>query len=492
VSAPVVHTAQGRARGAVENGVAAFKGLPYAAPPFGALRFKAPVPAEPWKGVRDATGFGPTVPKAPYRLPFAGILEEPVIEGKDCLNLNVWAPQGGGEGLPVLVWIHGGAYRNGSGAISTYDGGAFARDGAVCVTLNYRLGIDGFLLLDDAPDNRGLLDVVAALAWIKENIAAFGGDPEQVTIFGQSAGAMAVTTLLAMPSAQGLFTRVIAQSGVGDRVMSHEDAEKVTTELARRLGVPANREGFGAVRIPRLYSAQFALTQDIPKTPMRWGRIGITMMPFAPVLDEASLPSDPLDAARSGVGADVELVLGSNTDEHRFFLVPPGLLDALDDSFVDAALQIYGGRPQHLRAAYEERYSTAGELFAAAATDFFFRLPDIRFADARGAGSAGTWMYEFAWRSPCYAGRLGACHYLEVPFVFDTLDTASAALVTGQEPPQQIADEMHRSWLTFAATGNPGWTRYTPERRAVMTFDLESGVVDDPRSEQRVAWPAQS
>ena len=220
--------------------------------------------------------------------------------------------------------------------------------------------------------------------------------------------------------------------------------------------MPPNREGFGAVRIAKLYAAQFDLTQDIPRAPMRWGRIGITMMPFAPVLDEDSLPQDPLDAVRSGVGADVELLLGSNTDEHRFFLVPPGLIDQLDDGFVDAALQIYGGRPQHLRAAYDERYSTAGELFAAAASDFFFRLPDIRLAEARGTAPPRTWMYEFAWRSPLYAGRLGACHYLEVPFVFDTLDTPSAALVTGAAPPQEIADEMHRRWLEFAADRRPG------------------------------------
>ena len=254
--------------------------------------------------------------------------------------------------------------------------------------------------------------------------------------------------------------------------MAHEDAAKVTQDLARRLGVPPNREGFGAVRIPKLYAAQFALTQDIPRAPMRWGRIGITMMPFAPVLDEDSLPLDPLDAVRSGVGADVELMLGSNTDEHRFFLVPPGLIDQLDDSFVNAALQIYGGQPRHLRAAYDERYSTAGELFAAAASDFFFRLPDIHLAEARGNGAARTWMYEFAWRSPLYAGRLGACHYLEVPFVFDTIGTPSAALVTGAAPPQEIADDMHRRWLEFAAAGDPGWPRYTPKRRAVMTFDL--------------------
>jgi para-nitrobenzyl esterase len=491
VSAPVVETAQGRARGTAENGVAVFKGLPYAAPPFGALRFKAPAPPEPWKGVRDATNFGPTVPKAPYRLPFSGILEEPVIEGEECLNLNVWTPEAAGGGLPVLVWIHGGAYRNGSGAVSLYDGSAFARDGAVVVTLNYRLGADGFLILDDAPANRGLLDLIAALQWIKANIAAFGGDPEKVTIFGQSAGAMAVTTLLAMPSAQGLFKRVIAQSGVGHRVMSTDDAAKVTSDLAKRLGAPPNREGFAAVPLDRLYAAQFALTQDIPKTPTRWGEIGITMMPFAPVVDDASLPQDPLDAVRSGVGAGVELLLGSNTDEHRFFLVPPGLLDVLDDRFVDAALRIYGGHPTRLREAYGERFSTPGELFAAAATDFFFRLPDVSFADARAAGAAGTWTYEFAWRSPLFSGRLGACHYLEVPFVFDTLDAPSAALVTGNAPPQAIADEMHRYWLAFAATGDPGWPRYTPERRAVMTFDLESDVVEDPRSEQRTAWLAQ-
>ncbi len=182
------------------------------------------------------------------------------------------------------------------------------------------------------------------------------------------------------------------------------------------------------------------------------------MMPFAPVLDEDSLPLDPLDAVRAGVGADVELLLGSNTDEHRFFLVPPGLIDQLDDGFVDAALADLRRAPASTCGRrYDERYSTAGELFAAAASDFFFRLPDIRLAEARGNGAARTWMYEFAWRSPLYAGRLGACHYLEVPFVFDTLDTPSAALVTGAAPPQQIADDMHRRWLEFAAAGDPGW-----------------------------------
>ena len=238
-------------------------------------------------------------------------------------------------------------------------------------------------MLDDAPANRGLLDVRGGARWVKENIAAFGGDPERVTIFGQSAGAMAVTTLLAMPSAQGLFKRVIAQSGVGHRVMAHEDAAKVTQDLARRLGCPANREGFGAVRIDKLYPAQFALTQDIPRTPMRWGGIGITMMPFAPVLDDDSLPLDPLDAVRSGVGADVELMLGSNTDEHRFFLVPPGPAGRARRPLRRRRAADLRRPPRPPAEAYDERYSTAGELFAAPASDFFFRLPDIHFAAAR-------------------------------------------------------------------------------------------------------------
>ena len=484
---PVVKTAQGSVRGSARDGVACFKGIPYAAAPHGKLRLKAPAPANPWKGVRDATKFGPTVPKAPYRLPYAGILEEPVIKGKDCLNLNVWAPEGGGKGLPVLVWIHGGAYRNGSGAIAMYDGSAFARDGAVCVTLNYRLGVDGLLALDDAPAKRGLLDLVAALEWIQENIAAFGGDPGKVTIFGQSAGAMAVTTLMAMPPARGLFQRVIAQSGVGHRTVSRDDAARVTKELAKRLGVAPTREGFSAVPFDTLYATQFKLTQDIPKTAIRWGEIGITMMPFAPVLDDDSLPVEPFEAMQAGAAADVDLMLGSNTDEHRFFLVPPGLMDELDDYFVNAALRIYGAQPRRLREAYEGRFGNAGELFAAAATDFFFRLPDVRLAEAR---DARTWMYEFAWRSPQYAGRLQACHYLEVPFVFDTLGATGCAAVTGDAPPQPLADEMHAHWLRFAATGDPGWPAYTPERRAVMTFDLESGVVDDPRPEERAAWAA--
>ena len=248
---PMVVLAQGRLLGSENDGILSFKGIPYAAAPFGGNRFAAPGAAPSWDGVRDAVEYGPTAPKPPYPSPIDRLLADPVIAGEDCLNLNVWTPAVDADRRPVLVWIHGGAFVNGSGAVSVYDGSTFARDGVVCVTVNYRLGVDGFLVIDGAPANRGLLDLVAALRWVRENIAAFGGDPDAVTIAGQSAGAMSVTTLLSMPAAAGLFRRAIAQSGAGHHVLPAATAAKVTTALADRLGVEPTVEGFAAVPVRR-------------------------------------------------------------------------------------------------------------------------------------------------------------------------------------------------------------------------------------------------
>src|SRR6266487_4405745 len=223
-----VRTQQGIVRGRMDEGVATFKGIPYAAPPFGSNRFQPPRPAERWDGVREAFKYGATVAKPPYFPPFDVLLPEPAIAGEDCLNLNIWTPDPGKAGLPVMVWIHGGAFANGTGAIPTYDGSRFARDGVVCVTINYRLGVDGFLFLGQGSANLGLLDQVAALTWVQENIAAFGGDPNNVTIFGQSAGGMSVGTLLSMPRAAGLFGRAIAQSGAGHHVISSATARRIS------------------------------------------------------------------------------------------------------------------------------------------------------------------------------------------------------------------------------------------------------------------------
>ena len=253
----VVTTGSGQVRGSVADGVTTFKGIPYAAPPFGANRFREPQPVEPWSGVRDALTYGPTPPHvAISRARWTTLLPDPIIPGEDCLNLNIWSPDLGSVGLPVMIWIPGGAFVHGSNAVSWYDGRHFARDGVVCVTINYRLGADGFLYLGDGIANLGLLDQIAALNWVQENIAAFGGDPNNVTIFGQSAGAMSVATLLAMPRAEGLFRRAIAQSGAGHHVLSAMTARRVGRYLAEKLGVEATREAIAAVPIDRLLQGQ--------------------------------------------------------------------------------------------------------------------------------------------------------------------------------------------------------------------------------------------
>jgi len=243
----VVRTRQGAVRGATVDGIAVFKGIPYAAPPFGARRFQPPQPVVAWDGVRDALTYGATVTKPPYFPPFDVLLPEPAIPGEDSLNLNIWTPDPGRTNLPVLVWIHGGAFANGTGALPTYDGSRFARDGVVCVTINYRLGVDGFLFLGQGNANLGLLDQVAALAWVQENIAAFGGDPHNVTVAGQSAGGMSIDALLSMPRARGLFRRAIPQSGAGHHAISAASAQMIGRYLAEKLGVEPTLEAIATV-----------------------------------------------------------------------------------------------------------------------------------------------------------------------------------------------------------------------------------------------------
>jgi para-nitrobenzyl esterase len=333
-------TRQGTVAGVQANGLHVFKGIPYAAAPFGPRRLRPPELPPSWDGVRDCTQFGPTVPKAPYPPPFDGLLPEPAIPGEDCLNLNIWTPDPGAAGLPVLVWIHGGAFMNGSGAVPQYDGSAFARDGVVCVTINYRLGADGFLFLDDGVANTGMLDQVAALQWVQDNIASFGGDPALVTVAGESAGAMSVTTLLSMPRAAGLFRRVIAQSGAGQHVLTPGTAARVGGYLAEKLGVAATREAIAAAPLDRLLSAQGALrleAQTPPPDPARWGEITTNAMIFEPVVDGDVLPAVPLDGIRAGTGRDVEVMIGTNRDEQRLFLVPTGVVSFIDDNILQLA-----------------------------------------------------------------------------------------------------------------------------------------------------------
>ena len=484
----VVSTRQGKVRGRTSEGVASFKGIPYAAPPFGANRFQPPRPVEAWDGVRDALAYGPTVLKPPYFPPFDVLLPEPAIPGEDSLNLNIWAPDPARHGLPVMVWIHGGAFANGSGAISVYDGTHFARDGVVCVTINYRLGVDGFLALDDGIVNLGLLDQVAALEWVQENIAAFGGDPGNVTIFGESAGGMSVGTLLSMPRAEGLFHRAIAQSGAGHHAISLQTAKRVGFYLAEKLGIEPTREAFAAVPFDSLLQAQIAISADVfnRPDPALWGEVSGNQMPFEPVIDGDILPALPIQR----INTNVDVLIGTNTDEERLFMVPNGNIDLVTQEALTATIAAYGLPVEKTLAVYRSSRpdATPGDLLEAIITDWFFRIPAIRLAEAHTAGPGATYMYEFAWRSPQFAGRLGACHSLEIAFAFDNLDDQENEPLMGTDAPRQLADTMHRAWVNFAASGEPGWPQYDLRRRATMRFDTTSEVVDDPGSAERELW----
>ncbi|MFC4015357.1 carboxylesterase/lipase family protein [Nonomuraea purpurea] len=482
-SAPEVQVADGRLRGRMDQGVAAFLGIPYAAPPFGARRMRPPEPPIRWEGERSATDYGPTCPKGNGD----PLFPEVVIPGEECLNLNVWTPDPGGAGLPVLVWIHGGMFTKGSGSVAGYRGTSFARDGVVCVTINYRLGAEGFVYLGDGTANLGLLDQIAALEWVQDNIAAFGGDPGKVTVAGQSAGAMSVSTLLAMPRARGLFRQAVTQSGASAQTLTAEAAAGVASRLAESLGVAPTREGFGEVPAGRLARAASALVEEdqIGPDPATWARL-----PFAPVVDGDTLPDHPLDALRSGAGSGVRLLTGWNRDDTRIGLVPTGMIDIIDERMLSSVVGALGGPDGTV-----ERYRAArpgasdGDLLAAVTTDCFIRVPAIRVAEARlEAGEADTWMYRFDHESPSFAGRLGAAHAVELPYVFDLLDDASSRPLIGDEPSRVVADTAHSAWVRFVAGGHPGWPRYTLADRSTALIDEGITVVDDPDGAEREMW----
>ncbi|WP_435285663.1 carboxylesterase/lipase family protein, partial [Streptomyces bacillaris] len=480
-------TAQGTVRGAVERGVAVFRGIPYAAAPVGARRFRGPEPPEPWEGVREALAFGPTAPKRPYAPPLDRLLPDPEVPGDEWLNLNVWTPSTDAAGLPVLVWIHGGSLLHGSSAVPVYDGWAFARDGVVLVSVNYRLGIEGFGLFPDAPANRGLLDQLAALEWVRENIAAFGGDPDRVTVAGESAGAVSVAALLATDRAAGLFRRAVLQSGA-PAALAPEAARGTTALIAKRLGVPATAAALAAVEPEALLAAQTGVTSG--GNPLT-GRNS-----FQLVVDGELLDRDPAEALRTGAASGVDLLMGTNTEEYRLWFVPSGLTERIGRLKLRLALLKFGVPNATARIYRANRPdATPGELLGALATDLLLRAPLNRLADARVGAEGATYVYEFGWPTPVQ--RLGACHALELGFVFDTLAHPDTRALTGPDAPQELADAMHRAWVDFATTGDPGWPSWDA-RRPVRFFGAEGtesadgtdgpAVVLAPRDDELRSW----
>ena len=479
-----VDTLAGRVRGrwradAAGNRSAAFLGIPFAEPPVGELRFAAPVPHRPWEGVRDALEYGATPQRGPDD--DTTLIPEPSVPGESTLNVNVFTPApatepGTGTALPVLVYIHGGGYVSGSPASPWYDGAAFNRDGVVTVSVSYRLGFDGFGWIADAPLNRGVLDWILALEWVRDNIAAFGGDPARVTIAGQSAGGGAVLTLLGTPRAQPLFDAVYCISGVSTDV-TRDRAEEFARRLAGRAGVEPTRAGFGSLDERRVLELQRELAAGDGGSPLdglrRFVDDGLTL---APVTDGELLPTGTLDAIRSGVGADKRLVFGATDDEFSMILDgAKGKLRFVPASFLLGRLGLRGRtRSAYLAANRDVRRRGTAAVAGRYLTDRLFRTLAVRVASARG--SAPTWLYRFSWVSPT---RGFALHCLDVPFFFDCLGAERVAVIAGDAPPQALADEVHAGSVRFIATGDPGWPRYTDAARATRVYDTPSSVADD-------------
>jgi para-nitrobenzyl esterase len=492
----------GHVQGAEQDGVHAFRGIPYAAPVGGANRFRPPQPVAPWDGVRDATVNGLVQPQTPMPPPFGFDLPP---AGDDSLNLNVWTPNPSVAGLPVLVWIHGGAFYAGSGIEPTYDGASFARNGVVCVTINYRLGAQGFLHLADHfpqfPDsgNLGILDQVAALRWVQANIAAFGGDPARVTIAGESAGAMSVGTLLATPAAEGLFGQAVLQSGAGHNGLPADLASRISALLLAKLGVAAGDvDALAAVTQEQLLDAQTALTAEAMAGTVDLAEDGsASAMPFQPTYGTAVLPVRPIDAIRSGASAHVSVLTGTTKEESLVFVVAMAAMYD-EERVATQVAAAFGSADKGAAALQHYQQLKTGEpphvALAALETDRMFRVPAVRLADAHVAHNPNVWMYRFDWPTPVFGGMLGACHAVELPFVFNTLESPLAAMFLGGEAPQAVADAVHAAWVSFVSTGNPGhdglpeWGRYEPSARTTMVFDVAPSTVDQPGATELPLW----
>ena len=464
----------GAIRGRVDGSVMRFFGIPYAAPP---ERFELPRPPLSWEGVRDMDDPGPA---APHRIkPFPMVDPAPLVgpgsDGSDgdYLRLNVWAPKDAAA-APVMVFIHGGGFVGGCKDASVHDGSAFAASGIVCVAINYRMGIDGFLPVPGAPTNLGLRDMIFALEWVQRNIAAFGGDPATVTVFGESAGAMAIADLVTSPLAKGLFARAIIQSGHGAMVREIEVAQRLVKKLAKILRVSPDADGFRTV-------SHAAGMDAIEKVGKPWavdlrgedGRepvYGISR--FIPVYGDDVLPEKPVDALRKGAGREVEVVIGTNAEEMNLYFVPTGVRKKIGGLLArwllgrshpqaKAVLKAYG---------YKQKGVRPGEALTDAMNDLVFRWPARQYAAAH---QGKTWMYEFDWRSPACDGELGACHGIEMPFVFKTLPSVTGPRgLAGMDPPQALADRVHDLWAGFAKGRAMPWPEFGAYR---MVYQVTRG-----------------
>ncbi|MFF7645494.1 carboxylesterase family protein [Streptomyces canus] len=485
-------TAAGAVRGRAEDGLVVFRGIPFAEPPVGEARFQAPRPVRSWEGTREAYAFGPPPPQESAFQARPGAPETPT--GDDWLTVNVWTPATDPSARrPVMVWIYGGAYKLGHAGSPGYDAQYLARAGdVVVVTLNYRVGIEGFALLEGAPANRGLLDQVAALEWVRDNITAFGGDPGQVTVFGESAGAGSVASLLAMPGARGLFGRAIAQSVPGT-YFSAELARDIAVEIGKEAGLAPTAAALAAVDPRELPAAGERLSSRMREYDDRWGQAAPTVTPFAPVVDGEVLPCTPWEALAAGAARDVELLVGHNRDEYRLFLALGEQLGRITEEQAAAALRTFAPGPDGERS-YREAFpdATPTELYERVQTDWLFNLPSLRLAEAQVTGGGRAHLYELTWSAPAFGGALGACHGLDIPLLFGTYEADLGLLLfagTGVPDEARALTALFQSaWTGFARTGDPGWPAYDGEGRATRVLDVTPEVRPYPEKVARRLW----
>ena len=499
VPGATVSTAAGKIRGTLQDKVHAFKGIPYAASTAGENRFMPPKKREPWTGVRDCFELGPRSPQLLSSFhgavpPEVEVMDRDEPMSEDCLMLNVWTPGiGAAHKRPVMVWLHGGGFTSGSGGFICYDGLQLAKKhDVVAITLNHRLSALGYLYLAGIggekyahSSNVGNLDIIAALEWVRDNIAAFGGDPGNVTIFGQSGGGGKVSTLMAMPAAKGLFHRAIVQSGAALRGVPIDAANKSTELLLSKLNLKPNQ-------VDQLEK----LSTDQLLAPTGGGLFGLPGLALSPVVDGTTLPTNPFDPAAPELSANVPLLIGSVETEVTF--ITTQILDPIDDASLHAHVKqtLRGASDDQvdkLIATYKAGRPNAGntDIFLIIASDATFRAGVVVEAERKAdQAKAAVYQYYFTWRSPVREGKLRSFHTLEIPFVFDNVDAAKSMTGSGEDR-YALATRMSAAWVAFARTGNPNtkelpaWPAFDTTRRAIMIFNNECKVVDDPYGDAR-------
>jgi para-nitrobenzyl esterase len=508
----IADSSTGKLRGRNVDGIRIFQGIPYGAPTGGANRFLPPQPVEPWTGVRDAQQFGPIAPQrnpktTPAMLaasiygpgkPFSMFMTPNVPHREDCLVLDVYTPGAAdGHKRPVMVWLHGGGFAQGAASSVVYQGANLAKRGDVVVVgVNHRLNALGYTYLGDLGDkdfansaNVGMLDIVQALQWVRDNIAQFGGDPNTVMVFGESGGGAKVSTLLAMPAAKGLFHRAAIQSGPGLKMMERDQATKVAELLLHELGLEKTQlRELQKLPLERILTAHFAVLGKLPARPAGGARVG-----FSPVVDGTVLPRHPFHPDAPALSADVPIIVGYNRTEATFFLASdPSAPKMTDEGLQKRAQPLFGDGSQRVIDLYRKLHPGLNpyELFVLISTDSSMGINSIKLAERKAAlGKAPAYLYTFSWETP--VGGLKSPHTLEIPFVFNNIAIAKPLVGDGPEP-RALAEKVCDAWVAFARTGNPNvpslptWPAFNDQERATMLFDNDSKVEKDPIRERRV------